>query len=83
MVSWPGLNNLSTNHVIYEKAILAIGIPFSEGILKKVDTLIPNGNTGTLKVSSGHFLFSPTNLQGVSRKHLLLFKFKIFILTKS
>ena len=44
---------------------IALGITFSEGILKKVDTLIPNVNPGTLKVSSGHFLFYPTNLQGV------------------
>jgi hypothetical protein len=44
---------------------IVLGITFSEVILKEVDTMIPNGNPGTLKVYNGNFLFSPTNLQEV------------------
>lgn len=44
---------------------VVLGITFSEGILKKVNPLIPTGNPGTLKVSSGNFLFSPANLPEV------------------
>ncbi|HUH18554.1 DUF2975 domain-containing protein [Albibacterium sp.] len=44
---------------------IVLGITFSEGILEKVDTLIPNGNPATLKVTSGNFSFSPANLQEI------------------
>lgn len=61
-----GLITYLLTMVFMRKAFdIALGVTFSEGILKKVDTLIPNGNPGILKVSNANFLFSPTNFQEV------------------